>query len=252
MYLERRTIFTVAMAVGVGFACNVGDGETPDFSSGGGSAGTNDADGRTSDSGGSEETVEASADGTTGRSGTTDTGLVTGASSGNGGTDASSVSSTGENESGVMDGATTDGTSTDGGTTDNATTGSVTDGATTDGSAESTSTDGGSSEGSSETGVTPSDAYEPCNANGTCDQPGEVCLEAGVGGFCTTTCANAMMCPDAPAGTTLTADCEFLLGFPAFDANYCGIIGCNFIFNDCPTGMTCTPVVMGLTVCEWT
>lgn len=235
------------MAMGMGIACNVGDGETPDFS-GGGSAGTNDADGPANDNDGSEEAAEASADGTTGRLGTTGTGLATDASSGNDGADTTSTRSTGENESGASTGGTsTDGTSTAGTSTDGSS-----EGTSTDGSTGSTTTDGGSSEGSSETGMMPSDAYEPCNANGTCDDPGEVCLEAGVGGFCTTTCANAMMCPEAPAGTNLTADCEFLLGFPAFDANYCGIIGCNFIFNDCPGGMTCTAVVMGLTVCEWT
>jgi len=72
-----------------------------------------------------------------------------------------------------------------------------------------------------------------------------------MGGFCTETCFSNATCPAAPPGSSIMATCDFLLGFPDFTHDYCGMTGCNFIANDCPSGMTCSYVTTGLTVCEW-
>lgn len=236
----RNAVWGPVLAVTIAAACTVGDGTVPDFSSNGGTAVSSASSDGGASNGDSGAGVDASADGTTsdGESTTAASGVdaTTAPTSTLGGTTGSSGGGSASDT--TTRGATSDGTATDGGVSSD--------------SAGVTTTDGGVSGSSSDGGVIPGDAYEPCNPDATCDQPGEVCLEAGVGGFCTTTCNNVAMCPDSPPGTAIVAGCEFLLGFPGFEANYCGMIGCNFIFNDCPAGMTCTPVVMGLTVCEWT
>lgn len=234
------------MAIAAALACNVGDGDVPDFSSFGGTAVDGDDDGGNGD--GADATAadgdgDADADGADSSTSMPVADDTAGADADDSmtGTTASQDGTTASDDASTTDGESTD----DGGTTAAGSSGGESTGDETTGG-ESTG-----SESSSDGGVVPTDAYEPCNPDATCDQPGEVCLEVGSGGFCTQTCGNDAMCPDAPAGSTLTAGCEFLLGFPDFGSDYCGMIGCNFIFNDCPAGMTCTPVVMGLTVCEW-
>lgn len=228
-----------AVGIGLAFAaaCTLGDGETPDFSSFGGTDATPTSDDSDDDDDDADDDADASTAGDATGGGTT-------AAVDGGSTTTATTADDDDDDDVDVTTSTTDGGTTDPTTDGGATTDLTTGGATTD------PTTGGS-ESSSSGGGMPGDDYEPCNPDGTCDTPGEVCLQVGVGGFCTETCGSDAECPPTPPGTTLQAGCEFLLGFPDFGADYCGMIGCNFIFNDCPAGMTCTPVVMGLTVCEW-
>jgi len=231
MKLEQRTGWGSLVAIVVAIACNVGDEGSPDFSSHGGTAVSADA--------GDAADGDADGDGDDDADGDGD-GATPSTSGDDGGT-----------SGGVTD---PDGSSDDQGS---ATTASLTTGnddASGDGMSTDGSTDGGgsSSEGgeSSSDGGMPASAYEPCNPDNTCDTPGEICLQVGAGGFCTTTCVNDAQCPAAPGGATPAA-CEFLLGFPDFGSDYCGMITCGWPLNNCPAGMACTPVVQGLQVCEW-
>ncbi|MEM6993138.1 MAG: hypothetical protein AAF721_21675 [Myxococcota bacterium] len=237
---------TVIGALALAGACTVTGGESATFS-GGGTAGPASSGG---DQPGDDESTRGTGVGSGGGSGTAGPDGTTASAPTSGGvTDSGGATTAAGSTGGQADATSTGGDTGTGESTEGTSTGSSGD-ASSSGD-PGTDTGDASSSGSSDDGVVPGEDYEPCNPDGTCDQAGEICLQVGLGGFCTETCVNDMACPAAPPGGGLTAGCEFLLGFPDFSADYCGIIGCNFIINDCPTGMTCTPVVMGLTVCEW-
>lgn len=147
---------------------------------------------------------------------------------------------------------TASGSTTDPSTSTGSSTGSssTTDPGTTTGTSTSSGGSTGGSGGTT-TGFNPDDAYHPCGPNGPACEDGDLCLIIVPGqlpGTCAPPCQGNNDCADP-----LEGDAEPVCNIDEDgDGNteFCNL-GCSFDSTACPTGMECTLVSSGASMCLW-